>query len=122
MAQKQVISSKHVGIEIVDRRLLTPKPGYAAPEHDYAVVFGMVRADVKTRGSSPWAQIDIDGKAVTHTFTLRYTTIPFDTRNRVRDARGILYQILKIENVDERNVELRLQTAVVGDENRKAAL
>ena len=117
---KGIISPKRVSIEVVRRTLLTPLPGSAEARYDYTRVF-LTRADVKSSGTSEWNQVDIDGKKVTDTFTIRYTTLAFDIRDRVRDARGTLWQILRIDNVSLANRELRLMCAHVGHEDAEAA-
>ena len=116
-----VISSKQVGIEIVERTLLTPGPASAEPRHSYKPII-TTRANVKAQsGTSEYAALVIDGTAVSHTFTIRYTTIPIDIRNRIRDARGKLYQVLKVVNVDERNREIRIFASAIGHEDIRAS-
>lgn len=119
--RKQEISTKQVTVQVVRRSLLTPMLGLAEPRHDYAVVF-TTRAEVKSRtGSSEWGQVEVDGRKATHTFTIRYTTIAFDVRDRLRDARGQLYQIPAVENVDLGNREIRISAASQGAESAPAA-
>ena len=80
------------------------------------------RAKVKSAGlNSEWAKVDIAGKRPTHTFTIRYTTIPFDARDRVRTVDGHLYQILNIDNVDLANREIGIVVSNQGDESMEAA-
>lgn len=118
---KGSISEKQVTIEVVRRSLVAPAPGSAEARHDYTRVFH-TRASVKSADmNSEWAMVDINGKRPTHTFTIRFTTIPFDSRDRVRDATGHLFQILNVDNVDLRNKELRIVTSNQGDENTQAA-
>lgn len=120
MASQQVISEKQVTIEVVRRTLAAALPGSAEARHDYTRVLH-TRAKVKSAGlNSEWARVDINGKRPTHTFTIRYTTIPFDARDRVRTVDGSLYQILNIDNVDLRNRELRIVTSNQGDEDMAA--
>lgn len=110
---------KH-GIEIVRRSLVSAAPGTAEPAHEYVPVFA-TRAQIKTKsGVSQWNRVEIDGKSVTHTMTIRYTPISFDVRDRVR-AGGELFAILAIENVDEANDWLRLHCALAGAETAAAA-
>lgn len=116
-----IISPKTVTVQVVRRALVPPAPGTAAPRHDYSVVF-TTKAAVKSRtGSSEWAQVDIDGKKATHTFTIRYTTVPFDVRDRLRDATGQLWAILSIENVDLARREMKLHCSNQGFEDVPAA-
>lgn len=118
---RNVISSKQVTIEVVRRSLADALPGTAAARHEYQRVFH-TRAEVKSAGmNSEWAKVDINGKRPTHTFTIRFTQIEFDSQDRVRTADGHLYQILNIDNVDLRNRELRIITSNQGDENTPAA-
>lgn len=118
---RQIISSKQSTIAVVERIVLTPAPGTAAPRHEYRTLF-TVRASVRVAsGTSEFAQVDINGKRVTHTFSIRWVSIPFDTRHRVRGVLGDLYQILNVINVDDDNRELRIQCASMGSEDREAA-
>lgn len=119
---RRIISEKASTIQVVDRVLLPPVPGSAAPRHIYAPMF-TVRASVKvSSGTNEFASVDIGGRKVSHTFTIRWTSIPFDSRHRVRDARGGLYQILNIVNVDDADRELRIQCASIGSDTQEAAL
>lgn len=108
---------KSVGIAIVRRVLVPPQPGAGpAATHDYTPVIASVRAEVRTTGYKGFSDVVIDGKKVTHVFTLRWTTIPIDTRDRVRDAVGALYQILSADHVGEGRRSLRLLCCRAGDE------
>lgn len=108
-------------IEVVRRKLLSPAPHSAEPRHTFTRVF-VTRANAKTRsGVAEVAQVQINGKRVTHTFAIRYTTIPFDVQDHVRDARGILYAILTVENKDEADRELLIHCAEQGAETVEAA-
>lgn len=121
MAQKGIASSKRVTVSIVRRALLAPEPGSAEARHAYTTVF-TARAEVRSRlGASEWGQIEIDGKKASHTFTLRYTTIPFDARDRVRDVTGQLWSILSVEHDALGRREMRLHCATVGNEDVPAA-
>lgn len=117
---KGIVSPKRVSIEVVRRELVPPAPGSAVPRHAYTRVF-LTRAEVKSTGTSEWNQVDINGTKVTDTFTIRYTTLAFDIRDRVRDARGNLWQILRIDNVGLGNREMRLMCAFTGHEDAEAA-
>lgn len=118
---KQPISSKTYGIEVVRRSLRPPAPGSAEARFDYTRVFG-TRAEVKTRsGTSEFGRIEFGGKTVTHTFTIRWTSIPFDTRDRVRNAAGQLWQILHVEDVDLKRIDLRIHCANIGADDLAAA-
>lgn len=114
---KGIISPKQVTVQIVRRALLPPAPGSASARYSYAAVF-TTRAEVKSRsGATEWGQVEINGEKASHTFTIRWTSIPFDARDRLRDARGQLWKILGIENVDLRNREMRIHCANQGDED-----
>lgn len=112
----------NVSIEVVARTLLTPTAGTRGePKHSFSRLF-LTRAAVKTRsGSSEFSSIEIKGERVTHTFTIRYVSLPFDVRHWVRDARGQLYKILSVENVDLGNDWLRIHAANSGVETAEAA-
>lgn len=116
---KGLVSSKQYTIQVVRRSLLTPEPGSVEARHGETVLL-TTRAKVKTTGASEWAQVDVDGEKVTHTFTIRYTTIEFDIRDRVRDARGHLWKILKIDEVAMANREYNLLCANLGSETEAA--
>lgn len=117
----KLISDKKVTISVLERRLLPPAPGKAAPRHDYTALF-TVRASVRTSaGTAEFARVEVNGKRVSHTFTIRWTSIPFDSRHRIRDVRGNLYDILTVSNVNEGNKEIQISTAMVGNEAVEAA-
>lgn len=121
MAGRARIGERNVTVQIVRRSLASPAPGSSEPRHPYAVLF-TTRAKVKTHsGLSEFARVEIGGRQVTHTFGIRFTTIPFDTRDRVRDVGGRLYQILRVDDVDEQGHELALRCAAVGSETVEAA-
>lgn len=110
----------------VQQRELIQVPGSAEPKHTYSTLF-TTRADVKTRsGEADFAKVSIKGAGgipvgITHTFSIRYTTIPFDTRHRVRDAQGHLFAIVAVEDVDLANREMRIHCAASGSETVEAA-
>lgn len=108
-------------IEILEVDLAPPEIGSAEPVRKFKRLFG-VRANVKTlAGKSEFAKVDINGNAVTHQFAIRFTNIPFDTRHLVRDARGSLYRILRVEDVDLQNREMKIHCASMGDETVEGA-
>ena len=108
-------------IEVVEAKLLSPLPGSAEPRRDYEILF-TTRADVKTMaGKSEFAQVDIKGERVTHVFSIRYTTIPFDARCLVRDAVGSLYKILSVDDVELANREYKISCASLGNQDIAAA-
>lgn len=116
------LGDMRVSIEVVERKLLPPAAGTRGePKHRFSRVF-LAQAAVKTRsGSSEFGQIEIKGERVTHTFTIRYVSIPFDVRNWLRDARGQLYKILAVENVDLANDMIRIHAANSGAETVEGA-
>lgn len=120
MPGKVKLGEMDVTIQVVRRSLVAPLPGRAEPRHDYAVVF-TTRAKVKSSGLSEFAQINVGGDAVTHTFTIRYTTLPFDTRDRIRTVDGALHRILRVDNVDYANEWIVVQTTRQGIEDVEAA-
>lgn len=116
-----IVITRNYTIEIVRPALLPPLPGSAEPRREFTRVF-TTRANVKSMGGkSEFSRVDIGGKLVTHKFSIRYTTIPFDVRDMVRDARGALYSILKIDDVDLRNREFVLMCASQGSEEMAGA-
>lgn len=122
MAGKQSLGSLDKTIQVVRRTLESARPGSAEPQHSYAVRL-TTRASVKSKmGANSFSQIVIDGRAASHIFEIRFTTIPFDTRDRVRDVYGNMYRIISVENVDLSNKRLRIYAAEVGAEDVEAAL
>lgn len=119
---KITLGDMNVSIQIMERKLLPPVPGQPAdPKHSYSPIL-TTRAAVKSHGGlSQFAQVSIDDKPVTHTFTIRYTTIPFDIRHRIRTATGKLYRILKVDDVDLANVLMRILASDQGLETVEAA-
>lgn len=121
MKRKQEISTKTVTVQVVRRQLLAPALGLGEARHDYTVLF-TTRAEVRSSGGTKeWGEVEINGQKATHIFTIRYTTIAFDVRERIRDARGKLYQILSVDNVDLGNRELKIMAAYQGAETAPAA-
>lgn len=121
MQKRGITSPKRITVQVMRRSLLPPAPGEAAPRHDYIPVL-TTRAEVKSRvGSSEWGQVDIGGKKATHTFTIRFTTVQFDVRDRLRDATGQLWQILSIENADLGRRDMKIHCSNQGFEDVPAA-
>ena len=113
--------SRRYTIEVIRPSLLSPLPGSAEPRRVYTKLF-TTRANVKSlQGKSEFAQVDIKGTRVTHQFSIRYTTIPFDVRDMVRDATGALFQILSVDDVDLANREIKISCASQGAETVEAA-
>lgn len=118
--KRGAISPKTYTIQVLKRTLVSPKPGTATAQHGYEVLF-TTRAEVRSlAGAAEWHQVDINGQKATHTFTIRYTTIPFDIRHRVRDARGQFWRILAVEEVNLANKEIKIQCANVGADTEAA--
>lgn len=108
-------------IEVVRRTLLPSDPGSAEPRHGYSRVF-LTRADVTTLGGVPEiASVVVGGTAATHKFAIRFTTIPFDIRDRIRTPQGKLFQILKVEDRELANRELIILAAAQGSDDQEAA-
>lgn len=107
-------------IEIVERSLLPSLPGSAEPVHGYSRIL-LTRADVRMTPTAEVAQVVIGGTKATHTFSIRYTTLAFDSRHRIRTPNGRLYQILSVEDVELANRELRIICAAQGDTDQEAA-
>ncbi len=102
-------------ISIVRPRLVSAAPGSADPVREYTTVLSP-RAQVKTKGgSSEWSRVEINGRRVTHVFTIRFTRVPFDVRDMLQDPEGNLFAILQIEDVDEQHRWFRVYAAKLGD-------
>lgn len=121
MPARPTYGKMDITIQIVRRSMLQPLPGRAEPRHDYAVVL-TTRASVQSMlGANAFAQVIVGNRVASHTFTIRYTTIEFDSRDRVRDATGELFQILSVENAGLGRKWMVIRCAEVGDEDREAA-
>ena len=121
MGKVKTVIYRDYTIQIMDRKLVPPKPGSAEPRHTLTALF-TTRANVSTRGGvAEFASVDINGRKPSHTFDIRWTPIPFDVRNFVRDARGQLFSILAIENKDLADRTILIHCANSGDENTEAA-
>lgn len=121
MARQTTYGSQNVSVQILRRELMQPLPGSAEPRWDYTVLF-TTRAQVTTKaGKSEFAQVVVDDQKASHIFKIRYTTIQFDVRHRVRDALGGLYKILSIDNENMQNRWLIITATATGDEDREAA-
>lgn len=113
--------SKNKRISIVRRSITGSNSDSAEPSISYATVFS-VRAAIKTHsGTNEWSRVTVGDKDASHTFTISHTVVPFDARDRVRDGLGNLYRILKIENVDEQDREIKIICARAGEENEAIA-
>jgi hypothetical protein len=116
MPRTAIISDKTITMHLVRRALVPPIPGMAEARHEYTTIF-TTKAAVRTMsGTTEWNTIVVDGKQVSHVWTMRFTRIPFDSRDRIRDAEGNLYQVMKVENPNNANRELKIYTAKVGQE------
>jgi SPP1 family predicted phage head-tail adaptor len=101
-------------IRVERRRMVPPDPHQGHATHAYAPVL-TTRAHCKTMsGVSQFSQVVIGGESVTHEFTIRYTTIPIDVRDRVRDTVGSIYKILSVTPMDEGRQWMSLQCAKLG--------
>lgn len=99
MSKPTNIGDLRVTVQIVRRVTLPPQPFSAEANHTFTPVL-TTRAKVDTKqGVSEFNRVTIADKTVTHVFTIRFTTILFDVRDRVRDALGVLYEILSVEHV-----------------------
>jgi head-tail adaptor len=115
------LATMNVTVQVVRRRLVQPTLGRAEPKQQMTAVL-TTRASVQTRsGSNEFARVDVNGVTATHTFTFRYSTIAIDTRDYLRDARGQLFKILSVENVDLQNRLYRLHCSNQGSEDTEAA-
>lgn len=104
-------------IQVVRRTLQGPEPLNAEPNHGYTPVL-TTRAKAETKGTSEFNRVVISGKEATHVFTIRFSTIQIDVRDRILDSLGNLYTILKIDVMDEGRRWMRIYTARVGSQDR----
>jgi head-tail adaptor len=83
--------------------------------------FLTTRAKVETKsGTAEFNRVVIGDRQVTHTFTIRYTKIVIDTRDRVIDALGNVYAILAIEVPEMRLRDMKLHCASLGSEDNES--
>lgn len=121
-SNKTCASKMRHRITIVRRSLDTFAPHSVAPGHSYTTVL-TTRAEIKTKGgTNEFNKVVIGKEEVSHTFMMRATSIAFDARDRVRNAQGELFKILKVEDVAERGDWLKIFAAKEGDETRKGTL
>lgn len=107
-------------VQVVRRVTTTPQPFSAEAGHAYTPVL-TTRAEVSTRqGVSEFNRVTIKDKVVTHVFTIRFTTIPFDVRDRLRDAVGTLYEILSVEHVAHGRRWMKIHCAQAGGVARES--
>lgn len=104
-------------VQIVRRTSLAPAPLSAEVTHTYTVV-ATTRAKAETKGTSEFNRVVIADQEVSHVFWIRFTSIPFDTRDRLRDALGNLYSIAKVDVVEERRRWMRIFAVKLGSETR----
>lgn len=108
-------------VTIVRRGSDVPSPGSAEPRHTYTTVL-TTRAAIETKsGVSQFNQVEVNGKKVSHVFTIRFTAVEFDIRDRVKDIKGNLYSILSTDNEGEWDDFIKIYCARVGNETRVAA-
>lgn len=107
-------------LEILRRVQTPPSPYEADADHLYTRVF-VTRSKAETKsGTSEFNRVVIGDQQVSHVFWIRYTTIPIDVRDRLRDAKGTLYQILSLENVDQRNQWYKIYAAPLGSDQKQS--
>lgn len=119
--KKTCLGEMNRRISVIRRNLIASNSDSAEPVLAYATVFS-VRAAIKTNGgTNEWSRVKVGDLDASHTMTIKHTRVSFDSRDRVRDGSGNLYAILKIENVNEQDNELKIYCARVGDENKAIA-
>jgi hypothetical protein len=119
--KRSCLGSRNRRIDIVRRRLIAPTSDSAEPTFGYITAF-TVRAAIKTNGGvNEWSRVRVGDEDATHTFSIAYTSMEMDVRDRVRDGVGNLYKILKVENVNEQDDELKIHAARIGSENESVA-
>jgi hypothetical protein len=108
-------------VQIQRRDLQSSNSDSSEPVYGYSDVFA-TRAEVTTKsGTNEWNTLVVDGEKISHVMAIRHTRIPFDARDRVRDAHGNLYRIKAVENENERDDWLILYCVRSGHEGIKAA-
>jgi len=107
-------------VSVIRRQMSAPVFGSAEPVYSRTVAL-TTRAKIETKsGTTEFNRVVIGDQTVTHVITIRHTKTSIDSRDQVSDASGNLYSILKVENPNEANDELRLYCARSGEVQRKA--
>lgn len=84
-------------VQVVRRVMNAPAPFSAEVDHTYTPVL-TTRAKMETKqGVNEFNRVTIGDQTVTHTFTMRYSTIVIDGRDRLKDTLGNLFAILAVE-------------------------
>jgi SPP1 family predicted phage head-tail adaptor len=94
-------------IRIMRRSMRPPAPFEGAAGHDYEP-FLTTRAACKTNGLTEFSRVMVNGVQATHTFTIRWPSIPVDIRDKIQDVHRNLYTILSVDPVDEGRRWMRL--------------
>lgn len=109
---------KNWTVFLVRRSNEQPIP-FSAEERVVYKQFLTTRAKVETKsGTAEFNRVVIGDRQVTHTFTIRYTKMTIDTRDRVRDALGNLYAILAVEIPKMKLRDMKLHCAAVGADDK----
>jgi Phage head-tail joining protein len=111
------LGSMRWSIEVVRRVITGPLPFEGSVGHTYTPIITTRAACDTSKGVTEFNRVNVEGTA-THVFTIRFTTIPFDIRDRVRDTLGNLYMILSIENVNEARQWFKITCARTGKDDR----
>jgi hypothetical protein len=106
-------------IQIMRRVITGPLPFQAEIDHGYTPVITTRAACDTTKGVQEFNRVSVDRQA-THVFTIRYTTIPFDIRDRVQDSLGNQYVIMAVDDVQQNRTWLKITTARAGSNTRQS--
>lgn len=105
-------------IQVLRRSMDTPEGYSAEVDHTYTP-FLTTRAKCTTlSGTKEFNQVVIGETKVTHTFTIRFTSLPIDARDRVSDTQRNLYNILAVNVWDEGRRWMDLHCERVGTLDR----
>mgnify|MGYP001206389260 CR=1 FL=1 len=106
-------------IRVVRRAMVEASLYSAEVDHEYTTVLTTRAACTTHSGLKEFNRVTTaSGTAPTHTFAIRFTTIPIDIRDRVIDTLGNLYQILSVDPVDNNRRWMNLHCAQLGSQDR----
>jgi len=115
MAKAPKLGDMRWSIQLMRRAIVMPTSlGCEEIDHVYTP-FLTTRAACQTHnGVSEFDTVALGGAKASHTFIIRFTSLPVDIRDRVQDSLGTLYTILAVDTINEGRRWMRLRCALVG--------
>jgi hypothetical protein len=120
MSKEPKLGEMRWTLRLQRRRSLPPAAFAAESDHAYET-FLTTRAKAETKqGVAEVNRVTIGGRDVSHVFTIRYTKLKIDVRDRALDALGNMYVILSVEHLDLGMKWIKLHCAQVGASDRSS--